>query len=60
MSTEAALGQIRKEAAGSEETRRKAIVALQSLVFSLETPDDTLHRFAHMVFAPLLSLPVND
>ncbi|KAI1379800.1 S-adenosyl-L-methionine-dependent methyltransferase [Hypoxylon crocopeplum] len=35
-------------AAGSEDARRKVIVALQSLLFSLETPDDTLHRFGHM------------
>ncbi|KAF2963106.1 hypothetical protein GQX73_g10471 [Xylaria multiplex] len=45
---EEALDNIRKEAAGSEETRRTAIVALQSLISSLETPDDTLHRFGHM------------
>ncbi|KAI1803416.1 S-adenosyl-L-methionine-dependent methyltransferase [Daldinia bambusicola] len=45
---EAALDQIRKEAAGGEEARRNVIVALQSLVGSLETPDDTLHRYGHM------------
>ncbi|KAI0111777.1 S-adenosyl-L-methionine-dependent methyltransferase [Daldinia grandis] len=45
---EAVLDQVRKEAAGSEDARRKVLVALQSLVSSLETPDDTLHRFGHM------------
>ncbi|KAI1078166.1 S-adenosyl-L-methionine-dependent methyltransferase [Whalleya microplaca] len=45
---EAALDLIRKEAAGSEDARRKVIGALQSLASSLETPDDTLHRFGHM------------
>lgn len=52
---ESALDQIRKEAAGSNDARQKAIVALQSLVSSLETPDDTLHRFGHMVTAPSFS-----
>ncbi|KAI1463631.1 S-adenosyl-L-methionine-dependent methyltransferase [Daldinia caldariorum] len=51
---EAALDRIRKEAAGGEDARRKVIVALQSLVGSLETPDDTLHRYGHMVGPPLL------
>ncbi|KAF3059332.1 Demethylsterigmatocystin 6-O-methyltransferase [Daldinia childiae] len=37
---ETALDQVRKEAAGSEDARRKVISALQSLVSSLETPDE--------------------
>lgn len=50
---EGALDRIRKEAAGSEDARREVIAALQSLASSLETPDDALHRFGHMVAFPL-------
>ncbi|KAH7384628.1 S-adenosyl-L-methionine-dependent methyltransferase [Pyrenochaeta sp. MPI-SDFR-AT-0127] len=45
---EEALDQVRKLAAVSEDDRRKAMVALQNLAFSLENPHDTIHRFGHM------------
>ncbi|KAK2595098.1 hypothetical protein QQS21_007183 [Conoideocrella luteorostrata] len=46
---EAVLEQIRKVVAtGGEDVRRKAMVALQNMAASFETPDDTLHRLGHM------------
>jgi len=47
---EAAFGQIREVAAEGEEARRKVIVALRDLACSLEEPNDTIHRFGHMVY----------
>jgi hypothetical protein len=46
---EAALEQIRIFAAASgEEARRSLMLSLQALAHSLETPQDTIHRFGHM------------
>ena len=46
---ETALDQVRELATAREDDRAKAIVALQNLAFSLETPQDTIHRYGHMV-----------
>lgn len=51
-----ALDQVRKLAAASEDGRRKAMLALQNLAFSLENPHDTIRKYGHMVWSPL-SLP---
>ncbi|KAH9866814.1 hypothetical protein J1614_008507 [Plenodomus biglobosus] len=44
---EAALEQVRKLAALSEDGRHQAMVALHNLAYSLETHDDTIHRYGH-------------
>jgi hypothetical protein len=46
---EKALDQVRELATGSEDDRHKAIADLQNLAFSLESPQDTIHRYGHMV-----------
>ena len=51
---EEALDQVRKLAAASEDGRRKAMVALQNLAFSLEGQHDTIHRYGHMVWFNLI------
>ncbi|PQE06904.1 O-methyl transferase B protein [Rutstroemia sp. NJR-2017a BVV2] len=45
---EKALDQVRELATASEDDRDKAIVALQNLAFSLESPQHTIHRYGHM------------
>lgn len=46
---EEALEKIRELAVeGNEQTRRGLMLSLQALSFSLETPQDTIHRFGHM------------
>lgn len=45
---EEALDQVRELATASEDGRRKAIAGLQNLAFSLEDPQDTIHRYGHM------------
>jgi hypothetical protein len=47
---EEALDQVRRLATASQHSRQQAILALQDLAFSLETPDFTLHRYGHMVW----------
>lgn len=46
---EDAFNKIRELAAENEESRRKAMVALQDLAFSMENEQDTIHRYGHMV-----------
>ncbi|PHH75738.1 hypothetical protein CDD82_4304 [Ophiocordyceps australis] len=51
---EDALNQVRKFAAQGDHGRREAVLALRDLLFSLETPHDTMHRYGHMVcFTPM-------
>ncbi|KAI0173474.1 S-adenosyl-L-methionine-dependent methyltransferase [Hypoxylon sp. FL1284] len=45
---EALLEQIKGLAEESDDARRKAMTALQSAAFSLESPQDTIHRYGHM------------
>jgi hypothetical protein len=51
---EAALEQVRKLAALSEDGRRHAMVALHDLAHSFETPHDTIHRYGHAVWLVLI------
>ncbi|GAP82371.2 putative O-methyl transferase B [Rosellinia necatrix] len=45
---DAALEQLRDLADRSEHARRNVLAAVQGLVSSLESPDDTLHRYGHL------------
>lgn len=46
---EAILDQVKQLAATSEEARQEVMVALRNLAFSFESPQDTIHRYGHMV-----------
>lgn len=46
---EASLEQLKRLADESEGARREVMLNVQKLAYELESPQDTIHRYGHMV-----------